>query len=157
MYFVPAFSGLYAPYWKDNARGVIAGLTRYVNKGHIARAALEATAFQVREVVEAMAQDSGVNPDVLRVDGGMVTNELLMQFQADILGLPVVRPKVAETTALGAAYAAGLAVGFFTGTEELVANWAVDHRWEPKMDDSKRKHIYRFWKKAVARSFDWAE
>ena len=157
VYFVPAFSGLYAPYWKDNARGVIAGLTRYVNKGHIARAALEATAFQVREVVEAMAQDSGVNPDVLRVDGGMVTNELLMQFQADILGVPVVRPKVAETTALGAAYAAGLAVGFFTGTEELVANWAMDHRWEPKMDDSKRKHIYRFWKKAVARSFDWAE
>ena len=157
VYFVPAFSGLYAPYWKDNARGVIAGLTRYVNKGHIARAALEATAFQVREVVEAMAQDSGVNPDVLRVDGGMVTNELLMQFQADILGVPVVRPKVAETTALGAAYAAGLAVGFFTGTEELVANWVMDHRWEPKMDDSKRKHIYRFWKKAVARSFDWAE
>ena len=157
VYFVPAFSGLYAPYWKDNARGVIAGLTRYANKGHIARAALEATAFQVREVVEAMAQDSGVNPDVLRVDGGMVANELLMQFQADILGVPVVRPKVAETTALGAAYAAGLAVGFFTGTEELVANWAMDHRWEPKMDDSKRKHIYRFWKKAVARSFDWAE
>ena len=125
--------------------------------GHIARAALEATAFQVREVVEAMAQDSGVNADVLRVDGGMVANELLMQFQADILGVPVVRPKVAETTALGAAYAAGLAVGFFTGTEELVANWAMDHRWEPKMDDSKRKHIYRFWKKAVARSFDWAE
>src|SRR5437660_7923754 len=136
VYFVPAFSGLYAPYWKDNARGVIAGLTRYVNKGHIARAALEATAFQVREVVEAMAQDSGVNPDVLRVDGGMVTNELLMQFQADILGVPVVRPKVAETTALGAAYAAGLAVGFFTGTEELVANWAMDHRWEPKMDST---------------------
>ena len=157
VYFVPAFSGLYAPYWKDNARGVIAGLTRYANKGHIARAALEATAFQVREVVEAMAQDSGVNPDVLRVDGGMVTNELLMQFQADILGLPVVRPKVAETTALGAAYAAGLAVGFFTSTEELVANWAMDHRWEPNMDDRKRKHIYRFWKKAVARSFDWAE
>ncbi len=157
VYFVPAFSGLYAPYWKDNARGVIAGLTRYANKGHIARAALEATAFQVREVVEAMAQDSGVNADVLRVDGGMVANELLMQFQADILGVPVVRPKVAETTALGAAYAAGLAVGFFTGTEELVANWAMDHRWEPKMDDSKRKHIYRFWKKAVARSFDWAE
>ena len=157
VYFVPAFSGLYAPYWKDNARGVIAGLTRYVNKGHIARAALEATAFQVREVVEAMAQDSGVNADVLRVDGGMVGNELLMQFQADILGVPVVRPKVAETTALGAAYAAGLAVGFFTSTEELVANWAMDHRWEPNMDDRKRKHIYRFWKKAVARSFDWAE
>src|SRR5437773_9872387 len=157
VYFVPAFSGLYAPYWKGNARGVIAGLTRYANKGHFARAVLEATAFQTREVVEAMENDSGVNPDVLRVDGGMVANELLMQFQADILGVPVVRPKVAETTALGAAYAAGLAVGFFTGTEELVANWAMDHRWEPKMDDSKRKHIYRFWKKAVARSFDWAE
>jgi glycerol kinase len=104
-----------------------------------------------------MAQDSGVNADVLRVDGGMVVNELLMQFQADILGVPVVRPKVTETTALGAAYAAGLAVGFFTGTEELVANWAMDRRWEPKMDDRKRKYLYRFWKKAVARSFDWAE
>jgi glycerol kinase len=154
---VPAFSGLYAPYWKDNARGVIAGLTRYANKGHIARAALEATAFQVREVVEAMAQDSGVTADVLRVDGGMVVNELLMQFQSDLLSIPVVRPKVAETTALGAAYAAGLAVGFFKNTDEVVANWAVSRRWEPKMDDTTRQRLFKFWKKAVQRSFDWLE
>lgn len=157
VYFVPAFSGLYAPYWKDNARGVIAGLTRYANKGHIARATLEATAFQVREVVEAMAQDSGIKVDVLRVDGGMVVNELLMQFQADTLGLPVVRPKVSETTALGAAYAAGLAVGFFKDTSELSANWAVDRRWEPKMDSATRQRLYQYWKKAVVRSFDWVE
>ena len=157
VYFVPAFSGLYAPYWKDNARGVITGLTRYANKGHIARAALESTAFQVREVVEAMTQDSGVNADVLRVDGGMVVNELLMQFQSDILSIPVVRPKVAETTALGAAYAAGLAVGFFKGTDEVAANWAVDRRWEPKMDSARCQDLYRFWKKAVERSFDWTE
>ncbi|HWH57015.1 MAG TPA: glycerol kinase GlpK [Terriglobales bacterium] len=157
VYFVPAFSGLYAPYWKDNARGVIAGLTRYANRGHIARAALEATAFQVREVVEAMTQDSGVNADVLRVDGGMVVNELLMQFQSDILSIPVVRPKVAETTALGAAYAAGLAVGFFKNTDEVAANWAMDRRWEPKMDSARRQNFYKFWKKAVQRSFDWTE
>lgn len=157
VYFVPAFSGLYAPYWKDNARGVIAGLTRYATKGHIARAALEATAFQVREVVEAMAQDSGVSADVLRVDGGMVVNELLMQFQSDILSVPVVRPKVAETTALGAAYAAGLAVGFFKNTDEVAANWAVDRRWEAKMDSARRQDLYKFWKKAVQRSFDWTE
>jgi glycerol kinase len=157
VYFVPAFSGLYAPYWKDDARGVITGLTRYANKGHIARAALEATAFQIREVVEAMTEDSGVKADVLRVDGGMVVNNMLMQFQSDILSIPVVRPKVAETTALGAAYAAGLAVGFFKDTDELVANWAVDRRWEPKMERSNREHLYRFWKKAVVRSFDWAE
>lgn len=157
VYFVPAFSGLYAPYWNENARGVIAGLTRYAKKGHIARAALEATAFQVREVVEAMAQDSGVKADVLRVDGGMVVNELLMQFQADTLGLPVVRPKVNETTALGAAYAAGLAIGFFKDTDELSANWAVDRRWEPKMDSMTRERLYQYWKKAVVRSFDWVE
>lgn len=157
VYFVPAFSGLYAPYWKDNARGVIAGLTRYANKGHIARAALEATAFQVREVVEAMAEDSGVTADVLRVDGGMVVNELLMQFQSDLLSIPVVRPKVAETTALGAAYAAGLAVGFFKNTDEVVANWAVGRRWEPKMEDATRQRLFTFWKKAVERSFDWLE
>ena len=157
VYFVPAFSGLYAPYWKDHARGVIAGLTRYANRGHIARAALEATAFQVREVVEAMTQDSGVNADVLRVDGGMVVNELLMQFQSDILSIPVVRPKVAETTALGAAYAAGLAVGFFKNTDEVAANWAMDRRWEPKMDSARRQNFYKFWKKAVQRSFDWTE
>ncbi|MGA8152987.1 MAG: glycerol kinase GlpK [Terriglobales bacterium] len=157
VYFVPAFSGLYAPYWKDDARGVITGLTRFVNKGHIARAVLEATAFQVREVVDAMAKDSGITLDVLRTDGGMVMNELLMQFQSDILAKPVVRPMVKETTALGAAYAAGLAVGFFRSTEELVANWAVDRRWEPKMDPQSRERLYHFWKKAVTRSFDWAE
>jgi glycerol kinase len=156
-YFVPAFSGLYAPYWKDDARGVIAGLTRFVNKGHVARAVLEATAFQVREVVDAMANDSGITLDVLRADGGMVVNDLLMQFQADILAKPVVRPTVKETTALGAAYAAGLAVGFFRDTDELRANWAVDRRWEPKMDQLSRERLYHFWKKAVTRSFDWVE
>lgn len=157
VYFVPAFSGLYAPYWKDNARGVIAGLTRYVNKGHIARAVLEATAFQTREVVEAMAKDGDIDLDFLRVDGGMVMNNLLMQFQADILGKPVVRPLVNETTALGACYAAGLAVGFFKDTNELRANWKVDQRWEPKMDEKSREQLYHFWNKAVTRSFDWVE
>lgn len=157
VYFVPAFSGLYAPYWKDSARGVIAGLTRYVNKGHIARAALEATAFQVREVAEAMAKDSKHAIEFLRVDGGMVANELLMQFQSDILNMPVVRPQVSETTALGACYAAGLAVGFFKNTDELVANWQVDRQWEPRMANETREHLYRMWKKAVTRSFDWAE
>ena len=156
-YFVPAFSGLYAPYWKDNARGVIAGLTRYVNKGHIARAVLEATAFQVREVVDAITKDSGITLDVLRTDGGMVVNELLMQFQSDILAKPVVRPRVQETTALGAAYAAGLAVGFFRDTEELAANWAVDKEWQPNMDEPTRSRLYHFWKKAVTRSFDWQD
>ena len=157
VYFIPAFSGLYAPYWKDTARGVIAGLTRYVNKGHLARAVLEATAFQVREVVEAMAKDSTMNLDFLRVDGGMVQNNLLMQFQADILGIPVVRPRVSETTALGACYAAGLAVGFFKDADELCANWAVDQRWEPNMGDQSRERLFHFWKKAVTRSFDWVE
>jgi len=157
VYFVPAFSGLYAPYWKDSARGVIAGLTRYVNKGHIARAALEATAFQVREVVEAMAKESGIAIDFLRADGGMVMNDLLMQFQSDILNKPVVRPMVKETTALGASYAAGLAVGFFEDTGELCANWAADQRWEPKMDEKSREQLFHFWKKAVTRSFDWVE
>jgi glycerol kinase len=131
VYFVPAFSGLYAPYWKHNARGVIAGLTRYTNKGHLARAVLEATAFQTRDVVEAMEKDSGVPLAVLRADGGMVANELLMQFQADILDRPVVRPAVKETTALGAAYAAGLAVGFFTDLDDLRARWSVDRTWKP--------------------------
>jgi len=157
VYFVPAFSGLYAPYWKDNARGVIAGMTRYVDKAHIARAVLEATAFQVREVAEAMAKDSNINLDFLRVDGGMVENNLLMQFQADILNTAVVRPKVKETTALGSAYAAGLAVGFYKSTDELAANWAVDHRWSPQMDEPSRERLYHFWKKAVTRSFDWVE
>jgi len=157
VYFVPAFSGLYAPYWKDTARGVIAGLTRYVNKGHLARAVLEATAFQVREVVEAMAKDSQMNLDFLRVDGGMVKNNLLIQFQADILGIPVVCPRVSETTALGACYAAGLAVGFFKDEEELCKNWAEGQRWKPKMDRPSREQLFRFWKKAVTRSFDWVE
>src|ERR1017187_1760387 len=154
-YFVPAFSGLYAPYWKDNARGVIAGLTRYVNKGHIARAVLEATALQTREVVEAMEKDSGILLDVLRTDGVMVSNDLLMQFQADILDRPVVRPAVQETTALGAAYAAGLAVGFFAGFDDLRARWSVDHTWKPQMEAGRRQELYGFWKKAVTRSFDW--
>ena len=157
VYFVPAFSGLYAPYWKDDARGVIAGLTRFVNKGHIARAVLEATAFQVREVLDAMETDSGIALDNLRTDGGMVVNDLLMQFQSDILDKPVVRPVVQETTALGAAYAAGLAVGFFKDTEELVANWAEDKRWAPAMEERTRERLYHFWKKAVTRTFDWTE
>ena len=156
VYFVPAFSGLYAPYWKTSARGVIAGLTRFANKGHLARAVLEATAFQTREVVEAMGKDSGIPIKVLRVDGGMVENDLLMQFQSDILNLPVVRPKVKETTALGAAYAAGLAVGFYADMESLVTNWSVDREWSPRMDESSREQLYRSWKKAVTRSFEWA-
>jgi glycerol kinase len=157
VYFVPAFSGLYAPYWKATARGVIAGLTRYANKGHLARAVLEATAFQTREVVEAMERDSAIRLNILRTDGGMVENNLLMQFQADILNRPVVRPAVAETTALGAAYAAGLAIGFFSNLDELRANWAVDRTWEPQLDEATREKMYRQWKKAVTRSFDWEE
>jgi glycerol kinase len=156
-YVVPAFSGLFAPYWKSNARGVIAGLTRYVTAGHIARAVLEATAYQSREVVEAMAADSGVELDSLKVDGGMVVNELLMQFQADLLGVPVIRPQVAETTALGAAYAAGLATGFWPDVESLRENWQEDKRWEPTMDAATRDEYYKFWKKAVTRTFDWFE
>jgi glycerol kinase len=157
VYFVPAFSGLYAPYWKASARGVITGLTRYANKSHLARAVLEATAFQTREVVEAMECDSGIALDALRTDGGMVENDLLMQFQADILNRPVLRPVIKETTALGAAYAAGLAIGFFEGTGELTAQWAVDHSWQPHMDEETREKMYRLWKKAVTRSFDWVE
>jgi len=157
VYFVPAFSGLYAPYWKNSARGVIVGLTRYANKGHLARAALEATAFQTREVVEAMEQDSGIELAALRVDGGMVGNDLLMQFQADLLNRPVVKPRVMETTALGAAYAAGLAVGFFKDIEELRARWAVDQTWTPATEEAKRDELYRLWKKAVSRSFDWVD
>jgi glycerol kinase len=157
VYFVPAFSGLYAPYWKASARGVIAGLTLYANKGHLARAALEATAFQTREVVEAMQLDSRISLDVLRTDGGMVEDELLMQFQSDILNRPVVRPVVKEITALGASYVAGLAVGFFKDIGELRANWAVDHTWNPRMQTDVREETYRLWKKAVTRSFDWAD
>jgi glycerol kinase len=157
VYFVPAFSGLFAPYWKSDARGVIAGLTRYVNKGHIARAVLEATAWQTREVLDAMNADSGVALTALKVDGGMVFNDTLMQFQADVLGVPVIRPKVAETTALGAAYAAGLAVGFWAEVEDLRENWAKDHEWQPKMDAARRDKEYALWKKAVTRTFDWVE
>jgi len=157
VYFVPAFSGLFAPYWRSDARGVIAGLTRYVNKGHIARAVLEATAWQTKEVVDAMDKDSGVALTSLRVDGGMVHDELLMQIQADVLGVPVIRPKVAETTAMGAAYAAGLAVGFWKELEELRANWGVDRTWEPHMDAHKRDAEYALWKKAVTRTFGWIE
>ena len=157
IYFVPAFSGLFAPYWKSSARGAIVGMTRYVNKGHIARAALEATAFQTREVLDAMNKDSGVALTALKVDGGMVYNELLMQFQADILGVPVIRPVVAETTALGAAYAAGLAVGFWKEVEDLRVNWGKDKEWDPKMDPAKRDKEYKGWLKAVTRTFDWTD
>lgn len=156
LYFVPAFSGLYAPYWKDTARGVITGLTRYANKGHIARAVLEATAFQTRDVLEAMEKDSGIKLDVLRVDGGMVDDDLLMQFQSDILNRLVVRPLTKDaTTALGSAYAAGLAVGYFKDLQDLRANWAVDRTWKPNMDTKKRDEMYYYWKRAVTRSFDW--
>lgn len=157
IYFVPAFSGLFAPYWKSDARGVIVGMTRYVNKGHIARAALEATAFQTREVLDAMNADSGVPLTALKVDGGMVYDELLMQFQADILGVPVIRPKVAETTALGAAYAAGLAVGFWKNVEDLRTNWVKDKEWKPMIKAELRDKEYKGWKKAVTRTFDWVD
>jgi glycerol kinase len=157
IYFVPAFSGLYAPYWRSDARGAIVGMTRYVTRAHIARAALEATAYQTREVLDAMEADSGVKLTALKVDGGMVFNELLMQFQADILDVPVIRPKVAETTALGAAYAAGLAVGFWKDYEELRSNWGKEKEWQPAMDAGGRKKLYSGWKKAVTRTFDWAE
>jgi glycerol kinase len=157
VYFVPAFSGLFAPYWNSNARGVIVGLTGYANKGHLARAVLEATAFQTREVVEAMEKDSGISLAVLRTDGGMTDDELLMQFQADILDKPVVRPTIRETTALGAAYAAGLAVGFFKDLDDLCANWSVEKTWNPNMQEEKRESMYRLWKKAVNRTFDWIE
>lgn len=155
VYFVPAFSGLYAPHWKESARGVIVGLTRYANKSHIARAALEATAFQTREVLDAMERDSGIAIQELRVDGGMVANELLMQFQADILNAPILRPKISETTALGAAYAAGLAVGYWSSSDEIKENWAVDRHWTPAMDEPERGRLYAAWQKAVTRSFDW--
>jgi len=157
VYFVPAFSGLFAPYWRPDARGAIVGMTRFVNKGHIARAALEATAFQTREVLEAVNADSGVDLTELKVDGGMTANDALMQFQADILGVPVVRPVVAETTALGAAYAAGLAVGFWDNLDDLRANWQEDKRWEPDMDSDERERELRLWKKAVTKSMDWVD
>jgi glycerol kinase len=152
---VPAFSGLFAPHWNSGARGLIGGLTRFANKGHIARAALESTAFQTREVLDAMTEDTGIAVRELRTDGGMVVNELLMQFQADILDVPVVRPKVIETTALGAAYAAGLATGVWAGTEDLVRNWSADKRWHPAMERSEREQLFTRWSKAVERSLDW--
>ncbi|TFD81993.1 FGGY family carbohydrate kinase, partial [Cryobacterium fucosi] len=156
-YFVPAFSGLFAPYWRSDARGALVGLTRFVNKGHIARAALEAIAYQTREVLDAVNADSGVPLTELKVDGGASANDLLMQFQADILGVSVVRPVVAETTALGAAYAAGLAVGFWSSLDELRANWQEDARWEPQMDVAERDRLLRNWKKAITKSLDWVD
>jgi glycerol kinase len=157
IYFVPAFSGLFAPHWRTDARGVIVGLTRYINSGHFARAALEATAYQTREVLDAMERDSGVQLKALKADGGMVVNELLMQFQADILGVQVVRPKVAETTALGAAYAAGLAVGFWENVQDLGANWHADRTWTPSMSSDQRETLYKGWRKAVDRTLNWVE
>ena len=157
VYFVPAFSGLYAPHWKHDARGVITGLTRYATKAHLARAVLEATAFQTREVLEAMEKDSGIALHVLRTDGGMVANDLLMQFQADILDRPVVRPLVTETTSLGASYAAGLAVGFFKDLDDLRSHWSAGHTWKPNMEKRRREELYRLWKKAVTRSMDWVD
>ncbi len=155
VYFVPAFSGLYAPYWNTNARGVIAGLTQYANKGHIARAVLEATAFQTRDVVEAMEKDGGISMTSLRVDGGMVVNELLMQFQSDILNRKILRPRVNETTALGAAYAAGLAVGWLRDLKDVRDAWTAERTWTPTMDSSLREERYRLWKRAVERAVDW--
>ncbi len=157
IYFVPAFSGLFAPYWRSDARGAIVGMTRFVDKRHFARAALEATAYQTREVLDAMEADSGVKLAELKVDGGMTMNETLMQFQADQVGVPVIRPVVAETTALGAAYAAGIAVGFWNGEQDVIDNWAEAKRWEPKMDEGERNRLYRQWKKAVTRTFDWVD
>jgi glycerol kinase len=157
IYFVPAFSGLFAPYWRSDARGAIVGMTRYVNKGHFARATLEATAYQTREVLDAMNADSGVDLTALKVDGGMVFNETLMEFQADVLGVPVIRPKVAETTALGAAYAAGLAVGFWESEDDIRENWGVDKTWTPDEDSNAGTELYAEWKKAVTRTFDWVE
>ena len=157
IYFVPAFSGLFAPYWRNDARGAIVGMTRYVTRGHFARATLEATAYQTREVLDAMNKDSGVPLKALKVDGGMVYNDTLMQFQADVLDVPVVRPKVAETTALGAAYAAGYAVGFWKSTDEMRDNWGVDKTWDPTKGSNASTELYAEWKKAVTRTFDWVE
>jgi glycerol kinase len=155
IYFVPAFSGLFAPYWRTDARGVIAGITSYVNSGHLARAVLEATAYQTKEIFDAMESDSGVKLESLRVDGGMIGNELLMQFQSDILNVTVVKPQIAETTALGAAYAAGLAINFWSGLEELKSNWAVQKEWKPQMENEKRERLFSGWKKAVSKTFNW--
>lgn len=157
VYFVPAFSGLYAPYWENSARGVIAGLTRYVNKGHIARSVLEATAYQTKDVLDAMEKDSGIEISSLRVDGGMTVNEMLMQFQSDMLDVPVIRPKMIETTALGAAYAAGIAVGYWDSFDDLVKNWGVDKTWESDMEEEKRANYYHGWQKAIERSKGWED
>ena len=157
MYFVPAFSGLFAPYWRSDARGAIVGLSRFNTNAHLARATLEAICYQSRDVAEAMEQDSGVTLDVLKVDGGVTANELCMQIQADVLGVPVSRPVVAETTALGAAYAAGLAVGFWTSTDELRANWHEARRWLPRVTERDREQGYAGWRKAVTRTLDWVE
>jgi glycerol kinase len=157
IYIVPAFSGLFAPYWQSDARGVIVGLTRFINKNHICRAALEATAFQTREILDAMERDSGIQLTALKVDGGMVYNELLLQFQADVLGVPVVRPRVAETTALGAAYAAGLAIGYWSSLDDLRHNWQADRTWQPAMNEEKRSRLHRGWLKAVQRSMHWLD
>jgi glycerol kinase len=157
VYIVPAFSGLFAPYWRPDARGAIVGLTRFANRGHLARAALEAAAFQTREVLDAANTDAGVPVTELKVDGGMVANDMLMQFQSDVLGIPVVRPKVPETTALGAAYAAGLATGVWGGLDELRANWAEDRRWEPRLEKAERERRLATWRKAVTRTFDWVD
>ena len=156
-YIVPAFSGLFAPYWRSDARGAVVGLTRFVNKSHLARAVLEANAYQALDIVEAMNKDSGVDLSHLKVDGGMVANELLMQFQADVLNVPVIRPKVTETTALGAAYAAGLAVGYWSGLDDLRRNWVQDKVWHPEMDDVRRRSGIAGWRKAVQRTLDWVE
>jgi len=155
VYFVPAFSGLYAPHWRADARGIIAGLTRFASAGHIARAALESVAYQTMDVVRAMEQDSGIPMRSLRVDGGMVVNETLMRFQSDMLNVPVVRPRVLETTALGAAYAAGLAVGYWQGLDDLRENWAVAETWRPAMDAGRRDALTNSWSKAVQRSMGW--
>ncbi len=155
IYFVPAFSGLFAPYWRSDARGVITGLTHYVNKTHLARAIIESTAYQTKDIFIAMQKDSGINFKSLKVDGGMVTNELLMQFQSDILGVPVIKPKITETTVLGASYAAGLAVGFWKNKDQLKKNWIADKKWTPKMKSSDKEKLYMNWKKSVERSFDW--
>jgi glycerol kinase len=157
MYFVPAFSGLFAPYWRSDARGAIVGLSRFNTNAHLARAALEAICYQSRDVVDAMAKDSGVTLEVLKVDGGVTANDLCMQIQADVLGVPVSKPVVAETTALGAAYAAGLAVGFWNNTDELRENWNEDKRWQPQWSEDQREAGYKGWKKAVERTLDWVD
>lgn len=157
IYFVPAFSGLFAPYWRNDARGVLVGLTQFINKGHIARSVLEATAYQTRDVLDAMNNDTGIAINELKVDGGMVVNETLMQFQADILGISVVRSRIAETTALGAAYAAGIATGFWNNIHELKQKWAKSNQWQPRISASRRDALYSGWKKAVTRSFDWID